>query len=362
MKILIMINSDIGLYKFRKELIEELVRKKNNVYIAAPKGEYFDNIIGIGCSYLVTPLERRGMNPIKDIKLFLRYCRLIKRLKPDCVLTYTIKPNVYGGTACRFYKVPYAVNVTGLGSAFQNSGMIKSLVAQMYKTAGKRADTIFFENQGNCETFLQQRLVREEQVCVLNGAGVNLDYYKYLPYCENGVIHFLFVGRIMREKGVEELFEAAKQIKVIYGDRVSFDIVGFFEESYKGIIEEMNQREIIHFWGYQQDIRPFYEKANCLVLPSYHEGMSNVLLEAGASGRALITSNIHGCMEAVEDGKNGYLCEVKDADSLFAAMNKFINLNEDERCKMGQESRKRMELIFDKKKIVGRTIEKIMRR
>lgn len=362
MKVLIMINSDIGLYKFRKELIEELIREKNNVYIAAPKGEYLEVFTALGCQYLDTPLERRGKNPLKDIRLFLRFCKLIKRLKPDYVLTYTIKPNVYGGVACRICKVPYSINITGLGTAFQKQGLVRKLVVKMYKIAGKRAHTIFFENAENCEVFLREGLVREEQVFVLNGAGVNLDYYKYLPYSENGVIHFLFVGRIMKEKGVEELFKVAKRIKEIYGNRAIFDIVGFFEESYKDIIEQLSQREIIHFWGYQHDIRPFYEKASCLVLPSYHEGMSNVLLEAGASGRALITSNIHGCMETVEDGKNGYLCEVKDTNSLFAAMNKFMKLKEDERCKMGLESRKRMELMFDKKKIVGQTIERIMQR
>lgn len=362
MKILIIANSDIGLYKFRRELIEELIRRKNEVYIAAPAGEYHNNIATLGCKYLATPLERRGMNPVKDFGLFLRYYKLLKMIKPDYVLTYTIKPNIYGGTACRLRRIPYAINITGLGTAFQKAGMIRSLVVQMYKIAGKRAHTIFFENKGNYEVFLQEGLVREEQGCVLNGAGVNLEYYKYLPYSENGVIHFLFVGRIMQEKGVEELFKAAKRIKEVYGNKVIFDIVGFFEESYKEIVEHMNQEEIIHFWGYRQDTRPFYEKASCLVLPSYHEGMSNVLLEAGASGRALITSNIHGCMEAVEDGKNGYLCEVKDADSLFVAMNKFIKLNEDERCEMGKESRKRMKLMFDKKKIVSQTIEKIMQR
>lgn len=362
MRILIIANSDIGLYRFRRELIEELIRSKNEVYIAAPEGEYHNDIATLGCKYMLTPLERRGMNPVKDLGLFLRYYRLFKMIRPDYVLTYTIKPNIYGGIACRFCRIPYAINITGLGTAFQKSGMIRSLVIHMYKTAGKRAHTIFFENKGNYEVFLQERLVRNEQAYVLNGAGVNLDYYRYLPYSENGVIHFLFVGRIMKEKGVEELFKAAKRIKEIYGNKVIFDIVGFFEEAYKEIIEQMNQKGIIHFWGYQQDIRPFYEKASCLVLPSYHEGMSNVLLEAGASGRALITSNIHGCMEAVEDGKNGYLCEVKDVDSLFTAMNKFIKLKEDERCKMGRESRKRMEYMFDKKKIVSQTIEKIMQR
>lgn len=362
MRILIIANSDIGLYRFRRELIEELIRSKNEVYIAAPEGEYHNDIATLGCKYMLTPLERRGMNPVKDLGLFLRYYRLFKMIRPDYVLTYTIKPNIYGGIVCRLCRIPYAINITGLGTAFQKSGMIRNLVIHMYKTAGKRAHTIFFENKGNYEVFLQERLVRNEQAYVLNGAGVNLDYYRYLPYSENGVIHFLFVGRIMKEKGVEELFKAAKRIKEIYGNKVIFDIVGFFEGAYKEIIEQMNQKGIIHFWGYQQDIRPFYEKASCLVLPSYHEGMSNVLLEAGASGRALITSNIHGCMEAVEDGKNGYLCEVKDADSLFAAMDKFIKLKEEERCKMGQESRKRMEELFDKRKVVSQTIEKIMQR
>ena len=144
MKILIIANSDIGLYKFRRELIEELIRRKNEVYIAAPEGEYHNDIATLGCKYRVTSLERRGMNPVKDLGLFLRYNKLLKMIKPDYVLTYTIKPNIYGGTVCRLRKIPYAINITGLGTAFQKAGMIRSLVVQMYKTAGKRAHTIFF--------------------------------------------------------------------------------------------------------------------------------------------------------------------------------------------------------------------------
>lgn len=362
MKILILANSDIGLYKFRKELIVELIKKKNTVCIAAPRGEYHDEIIALGCRYLITPLERRGMNPAKDLGLFFRYCRLLKTVKPDCVLTYTIKPNIYGGMACRFCKIPYVMNVTGLGTAFQKQGFVRKLVVQMYKAAGKRADTVFFENAGNYSVFLREELVKETQACVLNGAGVNLDYYKYLPYSENKEIHFLFVGRIMKEKGVEELFEAAERLKHVNDNKTVFDIVGFFEEGYRPVIEKLKQEKVIRFWGYQKDIRPFYQMANCLILPSYHEGMSNVLLEAAASGRALITSNIHGCMEAVEDGKNGYLCEAKNVDSLLNAIQKFLKLNSDERCEMGKKSRERMELMFDKKKVVNQTIEKIMQK
>ena len=362
MKILILANSDIGLFKFRKELIETFLKEQDDIYISAPQGEYYHQISRMGCRYIITPLERRGMNPFKDMQLMFRYYKKIRELKPDYVLTYTIKPNIYGGMACRICRVPYAMNITGLGTAFQKQGLMRKLVVQMYKIASKRARTVFFENKGNYSVFLQEGLVTTEQACVLNGAGVNLDYYKYLPYSENEGIHFLFVGRIMKEKGVEELFEVVKKIKSMYGDKVVFDIVGFFEEAYKDIIEQLDQKGIIHFWGYQQDIRPFYQKTSCLVLPSYHEGMSNVLLEAAASGRALITSNIHGCMEAVEDGKNGYLCEVKNSQSLFSAINKFINLNIDERRNMGWNSRKRMELLFDKKKIVSKTIKKIKQR
>lgn len=362
MKILIIANSDIGLYKFRKELIEELIKRKNNVYIVCPEGEYYQKIIALGCRFLVEPLDRRGMNPMKDLKLFLSYLKILATLKPDFVLTYTIKPNIYGGIACRLCHVPYAINITGLGSAFQNQGLVRKLIIQMYKIAGNRAHTLFFENQENCSVFVKERLVKKDQICILDGAGVNLEYYKYLPYYENGEIHLLFVGRIMKEKGVEELFEAACKIKEIYGNKVIFDIVGFFEEAYKEIIENLNQKGIIHFWGYQQDIRPFYKKASCIVLPSYHEGMSNVLLEAAASGRALITSNINGCKEAVEYGENGFLCDVRSADSLFWAIRKYVELSAEVRCEMGRKSRERMELMFDKKKIVSQTVERIMQK
>ena len=239
---------------------------------------------------------------------------------------------------------------------------MRKLIIQMYKIAGNRAHTLFFENQENCSVFVKERLVKKDQICILDGAGVNLEYYKYLPYYENGEIHLLFVGRIMKEKGVEELFEAACKIKEIYGNKVIFDIVGFFEEAYKEIIENLNQKGIIHFWGYQQDIRQFYKKASCIVLPSYHEGMSNVLLEAAASGRALITSNINGCKEAVEYGENGFLCDVRSADSLFWAIRKYVELSAEVRCEMGRKSRERMELMFDKKKIVSQTVERIMQK
>ncbi len=362
MKIVIIANSDIGLYKFRRELIEELLRKGNDIYIVSPEGEYYQELTALGCTFLVTPLERRGMNPFKDLKLFLSYLKILKDLKPDYALTYTIKPNIYGGAACRFSNVPYAINVTGLGTAFQNEGLMRKLVIELYKIAGKKAHTIFFENEGNCSVFVENGLVKKDQIFILNGAGVNLEYYKYLPYSENGIIHLLFVGRIMKEKGVEELFEAASRIKNTYGNKVIFDIVGFFEEAYKEIIEKLDQKGIIHFWGYQQDIRPFYKMASCLILPSYHEGMSNVLLEAAASGRALITSDIHGCKEAVADGKNGFLCEARSADSLFEAIKRYVDLPAEIRCKMGKKSRERMESMFDKKKVVNQTVERIMRK
>lgn len=357
-RILILANFDVGLYKFRKELIQELLNQGNEVYLSLPEGEFVENLKKIGCKFINTSIDRRGINPRTDAKLILSYRKMIKKLHPDMVITYTIKPNIYGGMICRIFHVPYAVNITGLGTAFQSESMIKRLVTFLYKIALKKAKVVFFENIGNKQTFLDLNILKENQTCVLNGAGVNLAEYPLCEYPSDDEIRFLFIGRVMKEKGIDELFEAAEKIKKEYSD-VFFDIVGPMEEDYKEKIEELVQKDIIKYYGYQKDVKPFIGKCHCFVLPSYHEGMANTLLEAGAMGRPLITSNIHGCLEAVERGKNGYLAEAKDAVSLLEQLEKFIALSYEEKEKMGQKSRRVMEETFDKKKVVKKTVSKV---
>ena len=356
-RILVLANNDVGLYRFRKDLLAALLNTGNEVYISLPNGGLVPELVQLGCRYLETPIDRRGMNPIQDSKLFNQYRAMLRKVKPDLVITYTIKPNIYGGLACRMAHIPYAVNITGLGSAIENGGWLKRFVLSLYRPALKDAKVIFFENTGNRDTLVATGVVPKGRDVVLNGAGVNLEDYPYQPYPQEGPVRFLFVGRIMREKGVDEFFAAARRMKQNYGDGVEFHIVGSFEEAYKPLMDELAQAGVVKYHGYQSDMKPFYAMAGCVVLPSYHEGMSNVLLEAAASGRPLITSDIPGCREAVENGVSGYLCPVKNAGALYDAMQRFAELPKDLKTEMGRRGRAHMEQHFSKKAVVTETIQ-----
>lgn len=356
MQILILANHSGGLYDFRKDLIAEL-KKHANVTVAVPHNDRWEELRKLADRVIELPVDRRGMNPLHDSKLFRQYRAMLKEVKPDLVLTYTIKPNIYGGLACRMAHIPYAVNITGLGSAIENGGWLKRLVLALYKPALKGAKVVFFENAGNRDTLVATGVVPKGRDVVLNGAGVNLEDYPYQHYPQEGSVRFLFVGRVMHEKGVDELFTAAKRMKQECGDSVEFHIVGSFEEAYKPTMDELERIGVVKYHGYQSDMKPFYAMASCVVLPSYHEGMSNVLLEAAASGRSLITSDIPGCREAVENGVSGYLCPAKNADALYNALRRFAALPQAQRAEMGRRGRERMEQKFSKTAVVAETIK-----
>lgn len=353
-KVLIITNHSYMLYQFRRELIEELM-KKNEVVLSMPFVGHEDDFQKMGIRCIETDVDRRGINPKTDLKLMRTYFKLLKEEKPDMVITYSIKPNIYAGYACQRLHIPYCVNVQGLGTAFQKKG-IAQIVTVMYKIALKKAKTVFFENNVNAEEFVKRGIIPASRETILRGAGVNLEVYKKQPYpSEEDGIHFLFLGRIMKEKGVDELFTAARNMKKKYGDRVVFDLVGFFEDEYKEIVEQLAADGVVKFHGFQSDPRPFYAMSHCVVLPSYHEGMSNVLLEAAATGRALITSDIPGCQEAVEEGMNGFRCGKMDADDLERCVERFMGLSMEQRKAMGENGRRKMEREFDKAAVVRET-------
>lgn len=367
MKILIICNGASGLYKFRGLLIRELIKRKNDVVAIIPESKKTSEVLAennlkeLQCGLKRVSIERRGMNPIKDIILMIRYYRQIKFMKPDLVITYTIKPNIYGGFASRLLKIPYVVNITGLGTAFQNNGFLKKIVVLMYKVALRKAKVTFFENVENKNIFINEEIVQEEKTCVLAGAGVDLEYFNYTKYPEdNDAIYFLFVGRVMREKGIDELFAAMKQLRNDGYDCV-LHIVGGFEENYKEKVEKYEKEGWLRYHGYQNDVRPFIQKCHCFVLPSWHEGMANTNLECAAMGRPVITSNIHGCLEAVDDGVSGFLCGKKDRESLYLKMKEFIEMPFLDKEVMGIAGRKRMETLFDKKVVVETTINELMK-
>ena len=356
MKILILANFDVGLYQFRRELIAELL-KSHEVLISLPGGELVRPLEEIGCRFLPTSVDRRGIDPRKDLVLLLKYFKILQKERPDLVITYTIKPNIYGGFACRLFGIPYAANITGLGTAFQKSGALQTLVSTMYRSALKRAKVVFFENAGNMETLLNEGIVHQKQCKLLPGAGVNLEHYALTPYPqETELVRFLFIGRVMAEKGIDELFTAMERLQ---RDGVSccLDVLGGCEEDYAQKIEAYTAEGWLHYYGYQKDVRPFIAQAHCFVLPSWHEGMANTNLECAAMGRPLITSRIHGCMEAVIEGESGLLCESKHVDSLYDAMHQFCGMSNKRRETMGAAGRKHMEEVFDKKKVVSETMK-----
>ncbi len=357
MTILILTNADAGLYNFRRELVAKLC-EKHHVYISASKGEYVSRLEEMGCKFLETNFARRGMNPFADLKLLTKYKKMLREVKPDVVLTYTIKPNVYGGMACQRTKTPYLVNVTGLGTAIENGGILGFVTTRLYRMGLKGADCVFFQNAYNRDLFLKKKMVRKKHI-LLPGSGVNTDTHCYEEYpAEDGTIRFLFVGRIMKDKGIGELIEAMGRIKEKYPD-AELDVLGAYDEDYSAVMEEAAKEGLLRYHGRQNNVHDYMKQAHCCVLPSYHEGMSNVMLEASSTGRPVITTRVPGCMETFEEGKTGLGCEAKDVESLVEAMEKFIALSYDEKCRMGLLGRKKMELEFDRRLVTDVYIKEI---
>lgn len=354
-KILMITNHSYMLYRFRRELIQALMAD-HEVVLSMPFVGHEDDFQAMGIRCIETDVDRRGINPKTDFKLFSTYRRLLAAEKPDMVITYSIKPNIYGGMACAMAGIPYCANVQGLGTAFQRKALAQFVTA-LYKLALCKAKTVFFENEANAAEFRKRKILHGEKITVLPGAGINLDAYPYVPYPENDSFHFLYLGRIMKEKGMDELFAAIRRLHAEYGEKVVLDLVGFYDDSeYKAQVEQLAKDGIAVFHGFQTNPLPYYAAADCVVLPSYHEGMSNVLLEAAATGRPVITSDIPGCREAVSDGATGLLCKAKDADSLYTQMHRMVNLSFAQRQSMGQAAHEKMVREFDKQRVVSATI------
>ncbi len=358
-KILIVTNHSYMLYRFRRELIQTLMQNYK-VVLSMPFVGHEDDFQAMGLRCIDTPVDRRGLNPKTDWKLLMTYRQLIRQEQPDLVITYSIKPNIYAGLVCSRMKIPFCVNVQGLGTAFQRKGLA-AFVTVLYRMALKKAKKVFFENQGNAQEFLSRKIIPQERICVLPGAGINLQEYPVQAYPTEEPVRFLYIGRLMKEKGMEELLDAMTRLYEQMGDRVVLDLVGFADDqsTFLQRIQQMEQTGAVKFHGFQSDPRPFYAMSHCVVLPSYHEGLSNVLLEAAAVGRPVITSDIYGCREAVEPGVSGLLCRVKDSDDLYEKMRDLALMTAQERAAMGLAGRARMECMFDKKIVVEQTVQAI---
>ncbi|MDD3165311.1 MAG: glycosyltransferase family 4 protein [Oscillospiraceae bacterium] len=358
MKILILANHDDGLYHFRKELLERLIAEGHTVYVSVPNGSRMGLLTAMGCRQIDTPLNRRGTNPIQDLSLLRQYHVILRTVQPELVLTYTIKPNIYGGMACAGANIPYVENITGLGTALETPGVLQTLTALLYRIALRRVQTVFFQNTEN-EQFFERRHLAPGKHALLPGSGVNLAQFSVLPYPDTEEIGFVMIARVMKEKGIEQYLDAAREIRARQ-PQTRFHICGACEQAYEEKIQALAAQGIVLYHGNVSDVREVLRTVECTVHPTYYpEGMSNVLLESCASGRAIITTDRSGCREIVNDGVNGYICKQQDSADLILQIEKFLSLDKAQRKSMGLAGRAKVEQTFDRQIVVEAYLQEI---
>lgn len=351
MRVLILTNNFNGLYSFRREVIEAIKKVGHEIIIAYPLDGRESFFIEMGCEVIDTPFNRKGTNPIKDIGLIWCYKRLLNKCQPDVVLSYTIKPNLYGGMACQLCSVPQIANITGLGTAVENPGWLQKLTILLYKLGLQKTKTVFFQNKANMEFCELHNMVKGNKV-LIPGSGVNLQHHALQDFPKDGIIKFIFISRLLKEKGIEEYLGAAEKVKASYPN-TEFHVLGACEDAYDDILKDMQAKGIVIYHGKQPDVRPYIGAVHCTVHPSYYpEGMSNVLLESCAAGRPVITTKRPGCGEIVDNGRTGYLVNAKDIDNLVSTIERFICLPYNLKKTMGLNARTKVEREFDRKKVV----------
>lgn len=351
-KVLFMVNRDFVLYNFRIELVQTLLQENWEVYICLPYGEKVDEMVSMGCRFIPIYIDKRGTNPFRDIKLMKDFKKIFLQIQPDIILTYTTKVNIYAGIIAGKMKIPYLMNISGLGTAVEYKSILQRLMIQLYRLSAKRAKCLYFQNKENQEFFQKHHIYNGKQT-LIPGSGVNIKRWYLMDYPEdkNGV-EFLFIARVIKEKGIEEYLAAAEAIKKEYPDTV-FHVLGPCDGDYRDMLNEYETREIIQYHGMISDTRKYIRKAHCTIHPSYYpEGISNVLLESAACGRPVITTNRSGCRETVEDGVTGYVFEQKDRTQLIECVRKFMKLDNEERRQMGLKGRKKMEKEFDRQIVI----------
>lgn len=357
-KILFLVNHDVVIYNFRLELVEKLLSEGYEVHISSPYGERIDDLKELGAIHHDIKMDRHGMNPISELKLLEKYKKLIEELKPDYVFGYTIKPNIYGAIAAEKYSVPFIANITGLGTAVENPGLTQKIMIILYKRAFRNVKKVFFQNTENQEFFVKHKIALGKHG-LLPGSGVNLQRFSFKEYPIDNIIKFAFISRIMKEKGIEQYLDAAKSIKEKYNN-VEFHVCGFCEAEYEGKLKEYNDKGIVIYHGMIRDVADFMSNMNCIIHPTYYpEGISNVLLEACATGRPIITTNRSGCREVVENGINGYMISPKNSEQLIKAIDKFLHLKIDEMSQMGLNAREKVEKEFDRQIVVDAYMNQI---
>jgi glycosyltransferase involved in cell wall biosynthesis len=355
-------NTAWGIYNFRGKLIQTFITNSYKVTVLAPEDKDFTpKLKKMSANFINTPINPKGTNPIQDLQLLIHYNKIFKREKPDFIFFYTIKPNIYGSMAAQHYKIPHIAVTTGLGYIFLTNNLVSRISKRLYKIAFKNVSQIWFLNNDDKQTFLCHKLVDEKKAFIIKGEGIDLDKFYIVSLQKNIPIVFLLVARMLWDKGIGEFVEAARIIKQKYPN-TKFQLLGYLGVNNPAVIqkEQMDKWQaegFVDYLGFADNVKPFIDAATCIVLPSYREGIPFTLLEAAASGKPIITTNTTGCKEVIEDGVTGFMCEVKDVESLAACMEKIIKLSPEEYKDMALAGRTKMEKEFDVQLVMKRYLE-----
>ncbi len=373
MKIAILLNTSWNIYNFRAGLIKHFLTEKNEIICLAPKDDYSHLLTEMGCSFIETPLDNKGINPFNDLKYCFSLWKILKKTRPDVIFAYTIKPNIYGNFVAKMLNIPVVSNVSGLGTVFIRENFSAKIAHFLYKMAFKFPQKIFFQNEDDLKIFLDKNLLKKSKTDLLAGSGINLKDFSFaeLPkkQDENKSFIFLLIARLIFDKGILEYIEAIRIIKNKQKNKensisIKFQLLGKIDTQNalnitQTQVEAWVGEELIEYLGETNDVKPFIIVADCVVLPSYREGTPRTLLEAAAIGRPIVTTNVAGCKEVVENELNGFLCEAKNAQDLAEKMTKILLLPIEKRQEMAQNGRKKVEQQFDEKLVIAKYQQEI---
>lgn len=362
-KIIICLNTSWNIFNFRLNLARSLKKAGYDVVLVAPYDKY-SVILKQEFEYHNIFMNNKGTNPKEDIKTLIEFYKLYKAIKPDIVLNYTIKPNIYGNIACSLLGIKTINNISGLGTVFINENIITKIVKAMYRFSLKSSSKVFFQNQDDQKLFLKHKLVLKNSCDVLAGSGVDIDKFSPIKYEKrDDMFRFLLIARVLWDKGIGEYVEAAKELNKKY-NKIEFQILGSLDAVNKTAVSKEQMKnwvdeKLINYLGTSDNIQKIIKQADCVVLPSYREGTPRSLLEASSMAKPIITTNTVGCKDVVDDGINGFLCEVKNSQDLADKMERILNLSQDQREAMGQAGRAKIIREYDEKIVINKYLNAI---
>ena len=367
LRVLLIANTGWYLRNFRARLVERLEAQGYTVILAAVPDEQTDTAFFRTRSFEPLRLSRKGRNPFSELLAVAGFVRLFRRVRPDLVLTWTPKPNIYGGLVARLLRVPLIPNVSGLGAVFTRGGLLKYVVGRLYRIAFARAPMVFFQNEEDRDAFVVAGWINPARAERLPGSGVDLEYFRPQSLPPQAPFVFIYVGRLLADKGLRELVEATQRLRD-NGRHFVLRVAGFVDPGNPTAISQQELERwiaagIMEYMGPLDDVRPALAAAHCVVLPSYREGVPRSLLEAAAMARPLIATDAPGCRDAVLPDKSGFLCVLKSVDSLAACMARMLDLTHQQLIEMGRGGREYMERRFSEEIVLNaymRQCEKFM--